>query len=170
MDGSIQLTAEERKILLQVYRSGDARLARRAHVLLLLDDGYSYRDLHAILYASNDLIAACVERFRKGGVSEALESQAVSMAADETWLPIVLEWLMNRTPQDFGYFRQRWTCAMLAEVLAWEKDIRLSAETVAWTTRRWVRLASPPTSAGTQRPRVCRENGALAGVDARSAR
>src|SRR5262249_35908284 len=33
-------------------------------------------------------------------------------------------------PQDFGYFRQRWTCAMLAEVLAWEKGIRLSAETV----------------------------------------
>jgi len=74
MDGSIRLTAEERKVLLQAYRSGDARVARRAHVLLLLDDGLSYRDVRTFLYASNDLIADCVRRFRAGGIHEALES------------------------------------------------------------------------------------------------
>ena len=130
MDGSIQLTREERKVLLQVYRSGDSRLARRAHVLLLLDDGLSYRDVHVVLYASNDLIANCVRRFRKGGIYEALESDGPTTPADADWLPAVEHWLRTTPPQNFGYFRQRWTCAMMAEVLAWEKGIHLSSETV----------------------------------------
>jgi putative transposase len=131
MDGSIQLTREERKVLLEAYRSGDARVARRAHVLLLLDDGLSYRDIRAFLYASNDLIADCIRRLRTGGIHEALESKGTPPTPpDHEWLPTVKEWLMDATPQDFGYFRQRWTCAMLAEVLRWEKDIDVSAETV----------------------------------------
>lgn len=130
MDGSIRVTPEERKVLLQVYRSADARLARRAHVLLLLDDGFSYRDLGAVLYASNDLIADCVSRFRQGGIYQALEGDRPPTSPEVDWLPAVTTWLTTTTPQDFGYFRQRWTCDMLAEVLAWEKGIRISAETV----------------------------------------
>jgi putative transposase len=131
MDGSIQLAEEERKALLEAYRTGDARVARRAHVLLLLDDGRSYREVRAILYASNDLIAACVRHFRAGGVHRALESNhAPCTPPHEAWLPAVEGWLKDTTPQDFGYFRQRWTCATLAEVLAWEKDVHVSAETV----------------------------------------
>jgi putative transposase len=131
MDGSIRLAPEERKVLLQVYRSGDARLARRAHALLLLDNGYSYRRVRECLFASNDLVADCVRRFRKGGIYDVLESdRQPALPADDSWLPAVQDWLRNATPQDFGYFRQRWTCAMLAEVLAWEKGIRLSPETV----------------------------------------
>jgi transposase len=130
MDGSIQLTPDQRKVLLRAYRSGDARVARRAHVLLLLDDGLSYRDVRVFLYASNDLIADCVRRFREGGIHATLESTGQPSAADAAWLPIVRDWLMNATPQDFGYFRQRWTCAMLAEALAWENDVHVSAETI----------------------------------------
>jgi len=135
MDGSIHLTRKERKVLLEVYRSGDARLARRAHVLLLLDDGLSYRDVRTLLYASNDLIANCVRRFREGGINEALESDGPATPTVD-WLPTVEHWLRNATPQDFGYFRQRWTCDMLAEVLAWEKGIRLSSETVRRSLHR----------------------------------
>jgi putative transposase len=130
MDGSIRVTPEERKVLLRVYRSGDARIARRAHVLLLLDDGLSYRNVQAFLYASNDLVADCVRRFRAGGIHAALEANCPQAPANAAWLPTIQDWLTNATPQDFGYFRQRWTCAMLAEVLAWEKDVHLSAETI----------------------------------------
>jgi putative transposase len=135
MDGSIRLAAAERKVLLSVYRSGDARIARRAHILLLLDDGFSYRQVRAILFASNDLVADCVRRFRHGGIYETLEGEPAPRP-DQDWLPIVENWLRTATPQDFGYFRQRWTCEMLAELLAWEKGIRLSAETVRRGLRR----------------------------------
>jgi hypothetical protein len=71
-----------------------------------------------VLYASNDLIVECVRRFRKDGIHEALESKAaLRTPSDGNWVPAVEKWLKG-TPQDFGYFRQRWTCSMLAEVLA----------------------------------------------------
>jgi transposase len=130
MDGSIRLTREERKVLLAAYRKADGRWSRRAHVMLLLDAGRSYRQVRATLYVSNDLIADCVRRYRKGGIHEAMESNGTPPTPDADWLPAVRDWLTNKTPQDFGYFRQRWTCATLAEVLAWEKDIHISAETV----------------------------------------
>src|SRR6516225_9511842 len=65
-----------------------------------------------------------------GGIHETLEGERPQLPSEIDWLPIVQNWLMNTTPQDFGYLRQRWTCEMLAEVLAWENDIHLSAETV----------------------------------------
>ena len=33
------------------------------------------------------------------------------------WLRRVAGWLTGKTPQDFGYFRSRWSCATLAEVM-----------------------------------------------------
>ncbi len=129
MDGSIRLSAEERKALLQDYRSGaEARSSRRAHVLLLLDDGLSVRDVRQLTYASFDFINACVQRFRAGGVAA-----AVRAAPEESipfWRKQLAQWLLTKSPEDFGYFRRRWSCETLAEVLAWETGMRLSAETV----------------------------------------
>jgi transposase len=135
MDGSICLTLQERKVLLRVCRSGDTRLSRRANVLLLLHDGWSYRQVRAALYVSNDLIADSVTRYRRGGLDQVLEDRAASGIAPG-WVALVTKWLQRKTPQDFGYFRQRWTCGMLAEVLAWETGIRLSEETVRRAVRR----------------------------------
>jgi hypothetical protein len=36
----------------------------------------------------------------------------------------VARWLSEKTPQDFGYFRSRWSCDTLAEMLAWELGSR----------------------------------------------
>src|SRR5689334_17867996 len=129
MDGSISVSANERKRLLQLFRNGnDVRLSRRAHVILLLTDGYSYRDAHAFSYASFDFIAETVRRFRSGSV-DGLADQPRS-DQDPAWLEQVLTWLVDKTPEDFGYFRSRWSCATLAEVLAWETGVRVSNETM----------------------------------------
>jgi len=52
------------------------------------------------------------------------------------WAERVADWVASYTPEDFGYFRRRWSCEMLAEVLAWETDVRVSAETVRRTLKR----------------------------------
>ena len=52
MDGSIRLSAKERKACLKLYRS--ARAARRALVLLLLADEQSYRQIREAALASPD--------------------------------------------------------------------------------------------------------------------
>jgi transposase len=129
MDGSIRLSAEQRKTLLQVYRSGeDARSSRRAHILLLLDDGLSVREVRQVAYTSFDLINACVQRFRAGGVAAAVGTEPEQSIP--LWLLQVAQWLLTKSPENFGYFRRRWSCETLAEVLAWETGVRLSAETV----------------------------------------
>lgn len=42
----------------------------------------------------------------------------------------MVRWLANKTPGDFGYFRSRWSCALLALVLWEEEQVRVSPETI----------------------------------------
>jgi transposase len=46
------------------------------------------------------------------------------------WHILLCQWLLTKTPRDFGFFRQRWSAALLAALLEEEHGIRLSAETV----------------------------------------
>jgi len=56
MEGSIRLTDEERKVLLKAYREGsDARVARRAHVLLLRAADWTWEQIRSVLFCGNDL-------------------------------------------------------------------------------------------------------------------
>jgi transposase len=138
MEGSIRLSAEERKVLLSAVRCGCPG-SRRANIVLLATDGWSYRDIRDALFASFDLIAQCIACFRKGGVAAVLGEEPAAKQVP-AWLKRVSGWLTHRTPQDFGFFRSRWSCGLLAETLAWETGLRLSAETVRRGLKRlgWV--------------------------------
>jgi len=127
MDGSIRLSAKERKACLRVYRS--ARAARRALVLLLLDDEQSYRRIREATLASPTLIAAVKRDFQHGGLDRVLQAERRD-ASIAYWLIVVMRWLLSFTPQDFGFFRSRWSCELLALVLREREGIRLSPETV----------------------------------------
>lgn len=136
MDGSIRLSEADRKVFLDVYRgTRDARTARRAHVVLLLAEGLTYREIMELVFCSPGFISDIVRDFRDGGVAAVLreaEDEAPSLPA---WSALLQEWLLHRTPQDFGFFRSRWSCATLAEALAWETGLRVSAETVRRTLK-----------------------------------
>jgi transposase len=135
MDGSISLSPAQRKTLLTLYRRGkDRTAARRAHIVLLLSDGWTFRQVQHITYASADLVSASARRFRQGGAEALSRPEPAPELPD--WLRQVAGWLTEKTPQDFGYFRSRWSCDTLAEVLAWETGTRLSAETVRRGLRR----------------------------------
>jgi transposase len=127
MEGSIRLSAKERKTLLRTYRA--ARIARRALIVLLLAEGWSYRGIMDAALVSPTMIAAVKRDFFAGGVVQVLggEPRATVVAS---WLLVAVRWLLNSTPQDFGFFRSRWSCAVLA-LLLWQREgIRLSPETV----------------------------------------
>lgn len=130
MDGSIQLTAQERKRLLQAYRSGaDMKTSRRAHIVLLRADGLTWQQIKAVLFCSFDLISQTLKTFAQNRVQGVLEQQA-SQRPVPAWLVRVLRWVTQCTPRDFGYFRSRWSCETLAHLLAFETGLRLSGETV----------------------------------------
>lgn len=127
MDGSIQLSAQQRKVLLKVYRG--ANVSRRALVLLLLADGWSYRGIGQAALASPTMVRAVKKDFAAGGLRRVLgtDEQSYTVAY---WLIVVVRWLLHHTPRDFDFFRTRWSCAVLALLLREREGIRLSAETV----------------------------------------
>jgi transposase len=127
MDGYLRLSRSERKSCLSVYRRDSA--ARRALVLLHLGEGRSYREIQAAAFVGPNLVAAVKRDFAAGGVARALRREPASCVVPSWWL-VVARWLANRTPRDFGFFRSRWSCALLA-MLLWERcGWRLSPETV----------------------------------------
>jgi len=133
MDGSIQLSSGDRKVLLHWVRSGTEKF-RHAHVILLLADGFSVRQIRQVIYASFDLIRAACDRFRSDGVNGLVGGGEAK--PQPRWQKRIAHWVTKKSPEDFGYFRRRWSCDTLAEVLAWETGIQRSAETVRRTLHR----------------------------------
>ena len=67
MSLTITLSADERKALLHLYRHPSRpELAHRAHILLLLDQGYPWDMIAAVLFTSASTIARWQQRFPGG--------------------------------------------------------------------------------------------------------
>ncbi len=137
MDGSIVLGSSQRKRLLAVYRKGPHPQVRlRAHILLLLAEGYAWSLIAAVLFCSTATIARWKQRFEAGGV-EALLDETRGRAATVLvgWTLVLVRWVTTLTPRDFGYCRSRWCCATLALVLLDTHHVKVSVETVRRTLR-----------------------------------
>lgn len=131
MDGIISLSERERKTVLTVYRgTGDARTARRAHVLLLLAEGRSWREIMSLTFCSTSLVRSVNQAMRTGRVEAVLGRGEHRPVVVAWWLMTVLRWLQTQTPRDFGFFRWRWTCGLLALLLWQHHRVRVSGETI----------------------------------------
>jgi transposase len=136
---SIRLTADDRNTLLDYYRRDpDPQVRLRAHILLLLDGGYPWATIAAVLFTSPDTIARWKTRFRRGGVGEVLgKPRGPGRSAAWAWRAVVVAWVLTRRPAEFGFARSRWSCEPVAVVLREDHATPVSRETV----RRWLRHA-----------------------------
>ena len=139
MDGSIVLGSSQRKRLLAVYRreSVSPQVRLRAHIVLLLSEGYAWSLIAVVLFCSTATIASWKARFERGGVEALLEEKrgrAATLLVD--WALVLVAWVKTLSPRDFGYCRSRWCCATLAIVLLDTHHVRVSAETVRRTLHR----------------------------------
>jgi transposase len=135
MDGSITLSRDERKTLLQEVRRGtDADRRLRAHILLLLADGWTWDTIVAVLFTSSSTINRWRCRFLEGGITAVLERPRRASRWSTWWLTVVLRWVTLHTPVDFGFVRSRWTCATVAVLLREDHGVQVSRETI----RRWL--------------------------------
>jgi putative transposase len=139
MNSTIVLAAQQRKTLLHLYRHAqDPQLSRRAHVLLLLADGYTWATIAAVLFVSTSTIARWQQRFRDAGL-DGLAGQRPGRRCTAVgyWAVLMVRWVTESTPRCFGLLRSRWTCATAAFVLATYFHVAVSRETV----RRWLHQA-----------------------------
>jgi len=136
MDGSIVLRGNQRNCLLALYRSDPDPVVRlRAHIILLLADGYAWSLIAAVLFCSSATIARWKERFEQQGV-QALRQQnrGRNSMLGSRWIAVVVAWVQQHTPRDFGFLRSRWCCATLVLLLLETEHLQVSPETV----RRWL--------------------------------
>lgn len=129
MDGSIRLGAAQRKAALAAVRKGtDPELRLRAHILLLLDDGRPWALIAAVLFTSTATINRWRRRFLDGGLDAVLARPRRSRY--RWWAGLVVRWVMEQTPADFGFVRSRWTCECVAVVLREDLRVEAGRETV----------------------------------------
>jgi transposase len=132
MDGSIGLKPKDRKVLLKLYRkSSDPALRLRAHVLLLLADGHAWSRIATMLFTSPRTISRWQRRFEQGGIDAVFGAKRGRPAVLVVWwVGIVVRWVIQKSPRDFGFLRSRWSCGTLVLLLWEEHHINVSAETV----------------------------------------
>ena len=136
MEGSIQLQEAERKSLLDVYRRhSDPAVCRRAHIVLLLAAGHSWATIAAVLFCSTRTIAQWKRRFQEGGLAALYgKRRGPREWLGLRWASVVIVWVRDRLPRDFGFLRSRWCCQLVAVLLLEIHQVRVSPETV----RRWL--------------------------------
>ena len=131
MDGSIQLSAGERNVLLKEVRRGtDPERRLRAHLLILLADGWPWSVIVAVLFTSTSTINRWRLRYLEDGVQAVLEGRRARRRAWQWWAVLVIEWVTLRSPRDFGFYRSRWTCGTIVTLLAEDYHVQVSRETV----------------------------------------
>lgn len=133
----LTLTTPQRDELLQLYRKdSDPELRFRAHIILLLADGYRWDTIEAMLFCSSRTVDRWLKRFEAGGVQGLTgKKRGRPVRFGVGWIAIVVAWVTSETPRDFGFLRSRWACATVALLLHEKYDLTVSRETV----RRWLR-------------------------------
>jgi putative transposase len=136
MDGSVSLGRGERKRLLGWYRrSPDPAVRLRAHILLLLSDGHAWATIAALLFCSTRTIARWKRRYEEGGLDALAQERRGRWSNIAGWVArVVVFWVTQRTPREFGFLRSRWSCGTVVILLAEVCHLKVSAETV----RRWL--------------------------------
>ena len=132
----LRITAHERQTLLEQYRQGvNPRVRLRAHILLLLAEGYSWAVIAGVLFCSTRTIARWQSRVEPAGVSAIVRPAPPPGARlGSWWSAVVVRWVLEWTPHDFGLVRSRWCCGVIVWLLLEIYERQVSAETV----RRWL--------------------------------
>ena len=132
MSSSIRLTDDERKTLLDTYRSDpDPQLRLRAHIILLLGQGLAWARIAAVLFCSSRTIARWKGRFQHGRLDGLLgRRRGPAARLGPRWLAVLVGWVTTQTPRAFGFLRSRWCCEVIVLPLWRLHRLDVSRETV----------------------------------------
>ena len=136
MPRSVVLDAQLRQALLDRYRKdSDPEVRFRAHILLLLAEGYTWATVCTLLFCSSRTIDRWVKRFHQEGIAGlAGHKTGRPFRFATTWIQVVVNWVTEKTPRDFGFLRSRWCCEAIALLMLTIHDLEVSRETI----RRWL--------------------------------
>src|SRR5262245_29046277 len=138
MNPSITLSPQDRNALLRHYRrSPDPRLRTRAHLALLLADGYPWALIAAVLYTAGGTIGRWRKRWHQRGLDALRGHDPGRPGQGACWAALIVSRVLTRAPADFGLARSRLSCEAVAVVLAQDYHQPVGRETI----RRCLRAA-----------------------------
>jgi transposase len=134
----VKLTQEQRQQLLALTQKGEvkARMLRRAHVLLLTDEGMKDEDIAAVVKASLSTVQRTRKRFIQAGLEPALKEKP-RPGAEPRLDGHAEAHLVALACSDPPEGRQRWTMQLLADRLVELKLVdAVSDDTVRRTLKK----------------------------------
>jgi transposase len=136
MNGRMRVTPTEHQALWEQYRKGsDPHVRLRAHIILLLAQGYSWAVIAGVLFCSTRTIARWKIRVGQEGVTAVLGAQRTPQPRlGSWWSAVVARWVTELTPRHCGFLRSRWCCGVIVLLLLEVHHLQVSPATV----RRWL--------------------------------
>jgi putative transposase len=127
------------KALLDLHRrSAEPEVRLRAHILLLLDAGYPWTTISAVLFCSTSTISRWKRRFEAEGADAVYgRPRGRRRSGVHAWASLVVRWVLTLSPTAFRFARSRWSCEAAAVVLREDYRVAVGRETV----RLWLRSA-----------------------------
>jgi transposase len=114
-----------------MQKSKDHRHARRAHAILLLHEGYRVSGAARVLKAARSAIQTWrrqFEQFGEAGLISELAGRRPGTVTEAVTAHLLM--LIEKSPEEYGYLRSRWTSEMLAGQLRQNLDMFIHASTV----------------------------------------
>lgn len=119
MPDSINLRPKQIKRLKEIYKKSPARVARRAHIVLLRNQKLTMEEIAKICFCDRDTVSDTISRFEKEAYNGLYDKDhpGRSCSLDQEDERFLLESL-KKNPHDFGYFATNWTVPMMVSLLS----------------------------------------------------
>lgn len=154
MDSERLKANEKRQLLTVLRRTNDARLYRRTLAVLESEEGKAVAEIARMLQVSRQSVYNWIENFRRTrnvqGLADVPRSGRPSYWSEEA--EVLLQNLLQNSPQHLGYFATQWTVPLLQEQLWHSIGERYSGRTVrrglhrigyVWKRARYVLTPDP---------------------------
>jgi len=125
------LSDEEKRKLKQMTRQQVGRVAERARMILLSDQGRSIQEIATTFVCSDKTVRNWINRYESEGCNGLLDKPRIGRPAivDEK-VKTAIEKDMKKLPADFGYIAAFWTVGLLCIHLVKTTGVNVSKSTV----------------------------------------
>lgn len=132
----VHLTDEQRRELEQVTRQAVGRVAMRAHMVLMSDQGYPVPFIAVIHSCGLDVVRNWLHRYEQAGVKGLEDEPRSGRPRKDRLAPEIVDAQAQNSPRCSGLVQSCWTVGLLAAFLAVRYRLELSVSTV----RRYLKL------------------------------
>src|SRR5512144_2550443 len=125
----VHLTDEQRRELEQVSRQAVGRVAMRAHMVLMSDQGYPVPFIAVIHSCGLDVVRHWLHRYEQAGVKGLEDEPRSGRPRKDRLGPEIVDAQAQNSPRCSGLVQACWTVGLLAAFLTVRYHLELSAST-----------------------------------------